>query len=91
MKMSEVKSALTVPFTNYDVAMKDVKGTYINVIIKTRDNAQGLHITSTHNSLSVVHFKVEPYRSKDVMTGYERLTQRQLQLVRDHMINEYFS
>lgn len=88
MKLKELESALNLLPKNKPV-LKDIKGSYITLIINETDNV-GYDVKFDYKSLSITKFKREPYKTHDLLTGYEKLTIKQSTFIRHYLLINYF-
>jgi len=89
MKIQEIKDKLNlVPKTTPQIS--DLRGSYINIIVNSEnDNNIGFSIVLTNDGLVISKFMREPYRSYNIMTGYEKLTIKQRDYIRKYLIETY--
>ncbi len=88
MRMSEIQTVLDL-LPAYKPAIKSNKGTMFCFIVNESTNV-GYDVTLDSSGFSVVKFKRDPYVTRDLMTGYESLTMKQLDAIRSHIIKKYF-
>ncbi len=88
MKYSDIEQVLE-SLPKCKPALKSYKASSFCFIVNECDNI-GYDIVLTHDSLRITKFKRDPYKTFDLMTGYESLTMKQVEKIRVHVITTYF-
>lgn len=88
MKYSDIEQILE-SLPKCEPALKSYKGSTFCFIINECDNV-GYDVTLDYNGLRITKFKRDPYKTLDLMSGYESLTIKQVEKIRSHVITTYF-
>ena len=88
MKLADIKKALETISGTPSIA--GCKAGNMTLIVNESENV-GYDVKFMFpSSLEIKKFKREPYKTFDIMTGYERLTLKQGQFVRGELIRKFF-
>ncbi len=59
-------------------------------ILRSPCDTKGVDVQFTSYGLKITKFLIEPYKTYDIMSGYERLTLNQRKIISDALINKYY-
>jgi hypothetical protein len=59
-------------------------------ILRSPCDLKGVDVQFSHYGLKITKFLIEPYKTFDIMTGYEKLTLKQRDFISDALLTKYF-
>ena len=90
IKKADILKALATLPTNKRV-LGNVSGSAINLVVNEVSIPNiGYSIEFYNGGLTIEKFSREPYATHNIMTGYERISTKNRDMIRQHLITTYF-
>jgi hypothetical protein len=90
MKKSDIQKVLAI-LPARDRTIGQVRGSTITLIVSDPNDANiGYDVSLSGGQLKVIRFRAEPYYTTELMTGYELISAKSQDMIRQHLISTYF-